>query len=263
MDVPVQPVSATAAVAPTPDGAADLLLRQGVIGTPDRRAAIMLPAPPVPVAMRRLLEAAEAAAGAGAPVAFRPDGLSALAGLDRRWQDVRLPDGSERFETVRVPAGLLAAPGMALTTVAPGDGIAASPIGMLAAFVHPRNRLVAAAGRDPALLAELASAIPVRLVLAAGAFEGAGVAFSASDLVSAQLLWAAVSQRDDGRDPERQVAWERPEVQRAIALGGGPRRPQELALRLVVDPAMARLIDQLADRLRGALGPVTVDVRPG
>ena len=263
MDLPKPPASATIAFASTPERAAELLSLPASMDEAGPRPVIVAPAPPLPGGVRVLIGRADRLMSLGAEVMFRRDGISSLAGLDRRWSDVRLPEGAERFERVRLPARLAASRAVAVTSLMARDAVARSPVGVLAGFAHPRQRIAAAAGRDDALLAELAAAVPVRWLLACGHFDGVGAAFSATDLPTAQLLWAALTRRDEAGTADLPVAWERNDVQRAVALCPGPARPQELAIRLEIEGSLSDRAEEFAARLLLALGPVAVETIPG
>jgi len=263
VDVPIDPMAVTVAFAGRAERAVELLPVPDAVPGGGRRPVVVAPAPPLPTAVRRCIALAESALRPGASVAFRPGRMSSVAALDGRWSDVTLPEGAERFERVRLPSGIAAGPVAVVSMLSSGDGLAASPAGLLASFAHPRQRIAAAVGRDEALVAELAAAVPARLLLAAGTVDGLGAAFSAPDLSTAQLLWTALTRRDDGGGGGVPVAWERREVQRAVALCPGPSRPEEMRIRLIVDPQLPRRPEELADLLRLALGPVAVATGQG
>jgi hypothetical protein len=184
-----------------------------------------------------------------------------FAGDQPAWIEIDLGGRGERFDRIRLPSQLVRAGARCLVTALPNSANPARagasgdrPIFALAAYADPRQALAARIDRaTPGSQAELAAAIPCRLILLTGHHPDDRrrfLALATPDLIAAELCWLAL--RDDA--PEQLGPWQDSTVQRATELDLGARLPSQLHLIVApptssLDPALTALLERLRLRL--------------
>lgn len=227
---------ASVAVATASDARSAAEVAIGMLGhtfAPTGEVVVLLPPPPQP---RSLGLAVRVLAGAH-PTTVRPrSGLGGLASGADEWREVVLPPAARRFDRGRVPARLLDRH-LVLALPLPNGPASQTPIGLLARFAHPRQRLAARIGGDPGAVAELAAPLLPSLVLLAGQRSEREVVVLTRDLIAAELVAEALIAAADDVDAEAPGPWERPAVQRAAELDLGVGTPAGIRLLVGSDEA--------------------------
>lgn len=191
---------------------------------------VVLLSPPPTTGLLR--DGIRALAGSRLSIARPRSGLARLASNAEEWQSVALPAGARRFDRVGVPSRLLGRP-LVLASPLPTGGRTLTPIGVLAAFAHPRQQLAARFGGDPGALAELAAPLRPGLVLLTGQTDDRCLVALTHDLIAAELVARALLPAA----PDAPGPWEHPAVQRATELDLGARTPA--AIRFLTEDAVA------------------------
>ena len=181
------------------------------------------------------------------------------------WQDVPVTSPGARVTSALLPKAIMSARHRIIAT----DVVEVARHGpfvldLPARYVHPRQRLRLVTDRERSeLMAEVASVVPISLVVVCLILpEGAFVA-ATSDVIAAELVALALSERCLGSVRAFTGPWEDAVVQRATELDLGVLVPS--AIRLVAEGSSVRepWADALQEHIRRRLGiPGTSSLRP-
>lgn len=213
---------------------------------PRRGMVALLPAPPVGADLRLVVTSF----GGWIDDVVRPRGPFGGLLHQEVWHAAKPGPGAQRFSDVLIPKPLFNRPRL-LVGRGPRHENDPTPLDLLSAFAHPRQRLAARMAGDSAARAELAAPLKPDLVALAMLAPQPTVLLT-DDLVAAELV--AIALRPSGRDDP--VPWQSPGVQRAVDLDLGVRSPREL--RLVATDAIA---DALVRRIRPRIGLTDIGER--
>lgn len=180
------------------------------------------------------------------------------------WQDVLVQAAGTRVSSVTLPKSVMSPSHRIIAT----DVVEVARHGPFVLdvptrFVHPRQRLRLVSDRERSeLMAEVASAVPISLIIVSLILpEGAFVA-ATSDVIAAELVALALSERCLGSVRAYTGPWEDDVVQRATELGLGVLVPS--AIRLLPDGASSKepWANALLEHVRRRLGiPGTSSLR--
>jgi hypothetical protein len=209
------------------------------------------------------------------PAGCQPEIVTPLSGGDARkamllpaafgsWRDVPVETPGTRIDSVMLPDAVMSPSHRIIAT----DVVEIARHGPFvldvpARYVHPRQRLRLVTDSERSeLMAEVASVVPISLVVVCLMLPEGAFVVATSDVIAAELVALALSERCLGSVRAFTGPWEDPVVQRATELGLGVLVPS--AIRLVADGASVHdpWADALLEHVRRRLGiPGTSSLR--
>jgi hypothetical protein len=209
------------------------------------------------------------------PAGSHPEILVPLTGGEARramvlpaafgnWQEVPVTTAGTRVASVTLPRAVMSpAHRIIATDVVEVARHGPFVLDVAARYVHPRQRLRLVTDRERSeLMAEVASVVPISLAVVGLILPDGAFLAATSDVIAAELIALALSERCLGSVRAFTGPWEDAVVQRATELGLGVLVPS--AIRLLPDGSSARepWADALLEHVRRRLGiPGTSSLR--